>query len=130
MVPNAYQFYYNIQNKVDSDDTTQILITARDKGGLWKVGTIFLEREKIFRSFTLQFQPIQNLVQNMQNNSIVISTFNCLCYGIEPRVNKDISFNLLENMLTLFTTVRYFSYAKDIKEKHKIKSNKSKSSSL
>ena len=49
---------------------------------------------------------------------IVISTFNCLCYGIEPRVNKDISFNLLENMLTLFTTVRYFSYAKDIKEKH------------
>ena len=66
----------------------------------------------------------------MQNNSIVISTFNCLCYGIEPRVNKDISFNLLENMLTLFTTVRYFSYAKDIKEKHKIKSNKPKSSSL
>ena len=66
----------------------------------------------------------------MKNNSIVISTFNCLCYGIEPRVNKDISFNLLENMLTLFTTVRYFSYAKDIKEKHKIKSNKSKSSSL
>ena len=130
MVPNAYQFYYNIQNKVDSDDTTQILITARDKGGLWKVGTIFLECEKIFRSFTLQFQPIQNLVQNMQNNSIVISAFNCLCYGIEPRVNKDISFNLLENMLTLFTTVRYFSYAKDIKEKHKIKSNKSKSSSL
>ena len=45
---NQYQFYYNIQNKVDSDDTTQILITARDKGGLWKVGTIFLECEEIF----------------------------------------------------------------------------------
>ena len=63
----------------------------------------------------------------MQTNSIVISNFNSLCYDIEPRVNKEISFNLLENMLTLFTTVRSFSYAKDIKEKHKIKSNKSKS---
>ena len=115
MVPNAYQFYYNIQNKVDSDDTTQILITARDKGGLWKVGTIFLECEKIFRSFTLQFQPIQNLVQNMQNNSIVISTFNCLCYGIEPRVNKDISFNLLENMLTLSQQYDIFPMLKILK---------------
>ena len=58
-----------------------------------------------------------------------VSNFNSLCYDIEPRVNKEkekISFNLLEDMLTLFTTVQSFSYAKDIKEKHKIKSNKSK----
>ena len=33
-------------------------------------------------------------------------------------------------MLTLFTTVRSFPYAKDIKEKHKIKSSKSKCRSL
>ena len=62
-----------------------------------------------------------------------VSNFNSLCYDIEPRVNKEkekISFNLLKDMLTLFTTVQSFSYAKDIKEKHKIKSNKSKSSSL
>ena len=58
-----------------------------------------------------------------------VSNFNSLCYDIEPRVNKEkemISFNLLEDMLTLFTTVESFSYAKDIKDKHKIKSNKSK----
>ena len=71
-----------------------------------------------------------DLVQKMQTNSIVISNFSSLCYDIEPRVNKQISFNLLENMLTLFTTVRPFSYAKGIKEKHKIKSKKSKSQSL
>ena len=82
---------------------------------------------------TSQFQPVlkcSDLVQKMQTNSIIISNFNSLCYNIEPRVNKEISFNLLENMLTLFTTVQSFSYAKDIKEKHKIKSNKSKSQSL
>ena len=66
----------------------------------------------------------------MQTNSIVISNFNSFSYDIEPRVNTEISFNLLENMLTLFMTVRSFSYAKDIKEKDKIKSNKSKSQLL
>ena len=50
-----------------------------------------------------------------------------LCYDIEPRLNKELSSNLLENMVTLFTTERSFSYAKDIKVKYKINSNKSKS---
>ena len=73
-----------------------------------------------------------DLVQKMKTNSysIVFSNFNSLCYDTEPRVNKEISFNLLENTLTLFTPVHYFCYAKDIKEKHKIKSYKSKSPSL
>ena len=73
-----------------------------------------------------------DLVQKMKTNSysIVVSNFNSLCYDTEPRVNKEISFNLLENTLTLFTTVHSFCYAKDIKEKHKIKSYKSKSPSL
>ena len=71
-----------------------------------------------------------DLIQKMQTNYIVFSNFNSLCYDIEPRVNKGISCNLWENMLTLFTTVRSFAYAKGIKEKHKIKSNKSKSQLL
>ena len=37
---------------------------------------------------------------------------------------------LLENVVTLFKIVRSLSYAKGIKEKHKIESNKSKSLSL
>ena len=59
MLPAMHMNFIAI--KVDSDDT-QILVTARDKGGLWKVnefaGTIFLECEKIFQSFTSQFRPI------------------------------------------------------------------------
>ena len=114
-------------------------VTTRDKGRLWKVNefvaTIFLGCEKTFRSFTSQFQPVlrcSDLVQKMKTNSysIVVSNFNSLFYYIEPRVNKEIIFNLLENTLTLFTTVHSFCYAKDIKKKHKIKSYKSKSLSL
>ena len=81
--------------------------------------------KKIFRSFTLQSQSVLkylDLVLKMQNNSIAVS--NLLCYDNEPRVNKKIRFKLLGNMLTLSITVRSFSYAE---EKHKIKSNKSKS---
>ena len=47
-----------LQCKVDSDDTTQTLVNTRERGGLWKVGTIFLECKKVCRSFTSQFQPV------------------------------------------------------------------------
>ena len=56
-------------------DDTQTLVTARDRGRFWTVGIIFLECEKIFRSFTSQFQPVlkcSNLLQKMQTNSIVM----------------------------------------------------------
>ena len=89
---NAYQFYYNVKL---IQTILKHLVTARDRGGLWKVNesvrTIFLECEKIFRSSTSQFQPVlkcSDLVQKMQTNSIVLSNFNSLCYDIEPRVNE------------------------------------------
>lgn len=88
----------------------------------------FLNVRKIFWSFTsVAVFKCSDLVQKRQTISIVISNFNSHFYDMEPRVNKQISFNLFENMLTLFTTVRSFSYDKSIKEKQKIKSNKSES---
>ena len=70
------------------------------------------ECEKIFRSFTSQFQPVlkcSDLVQEMQTNSLIISNFNFLCYDIEPRINKEI--NLLEIMeiLIYWKTCSLFS---------------------
>ena len=50
------------QCKVDWDDTTQTLVTARDSGGLWKVGTIFLECEKNMPIFYI---PIPTRVVKM-----------------------------------------------------------------
>ena len=63
-------------------------------------------------------------------NSIIISNYDSLCYSIEPKVNKELSLNLLESMLELFVEVRMFSFARDIKEKHKVKNKKKKAWSL
>ena len=45
-------------------------------------------------------------------------------------MNKELSLNLLESMLELFVKVRMFSFAGDIKEKHKVKNKKMKARSL
>ena len=52
------------------------------------------------------------------------------CYSIEPKVNKELSLNLLECMLELFVKVQMFSFVRDIKEKHKVKNKKLKARSL
>ena len=103
--------------KIDSDDT-QTLINTKDRGGLWRINEtvqkIFIECEKIFRSFTLAFLLVfkySELVQEMQADSIIISNYDSLCYSIEPKVNKELklkSLNLLESMLELFLKVRMF----------------------
>ena len=65
----------------------------------------------------------------MQGSACVISNFDALCYNIKPKVNKEISLNLLENML-LFTKVRALSFARDVKESFKVRIKKPKSQSL
>ena len=102
--------------KIDSDDT-ETLINAKDWGGLWRVNetveNILTECEKIFRSFTSEFRLVikySELVREMQANSIIISIYDSLCYNMEPKVNKELSLNLLESILELFVKVRMFSF--------------------
>ena len=99
--------------------------------GYWRVNdtvqNIFIECEKIFRLSTSHFQTVINsaqLVQEMQGRPCVISNFHALCYNIEPKVHKEISLNLLENMLLLFTKVRAFSFSRDVKERFKARIKK------
>ena len=66
----------------------------------------------------------------MQTNSIIIPNYDSLCYSTDPKVNKELSLNLLESMLELFVKVRMFSFGRDIKEKHKVKNKKAKARSL
>ena len=122
--------------KIDSDDT-QTLINAKHQGGLWRVNetvqNIFIECEKIFPSLTSAFCLVfkcSELVQEMQANSIIISNYDSLCYSIEPKMNGELNLNLLKSMLQLFVEVRMFSFARDIKEKHKVKNKKTKVRSL
>ena len=50
-----------LYRKIDSDGT-KTLINAKDRGGLWRanetVQNIFIECEKIFRSFTSEFRLV------------------------------------------------------------------------
>ena len=90
-------------------------------------------RRKFFVLLHQNFVQSSNtleLVQEMQANSIIISNYDSLCYGIEPKVNKELSLNLLESMLELLVKVRMFSCARDIKDKHKVKNKKAKALSL
>ena len=66
------------------------------------------------------------LGQEMQGSPCVIASFEALCYNIEPKVNKEISLNLLENMLLmlLFTKVHAFSFARDVKARFKARIKK------
>lgn len=121
--------------KVDIDES-QIYCNMRDRGGLWKTTkdtqNIFVQAEKIFRSKTSTFVTnicSNSLVTNMLSDASILSSFRNICYNI-PNLNEEIKMNLLESMLMLFTRVRTFSYAKDIREKFKIRKKQSKKSSL
>jgi hypothetical protein len=122
--------------KIDNDET-QTLIDAKDRGGLWKVNkkvqTIFKECELVFRSYTSTTSSsivCENLVKSMITNCVVISNFTAITATVDLQLEKEFSLNLLEHILTLFVRVRTFSFAKDIREKHKKAKQKTKKRSL
>ena len=119
------------------EDSSQTLVNIKDRGGLWKLNKkiqdLFLECELLFRSKTEHFLSklvSEELVKVMSTNCSVSSIYKSICNEIDPKVNKEISMNLLDHLLTLFVRVRTFSYARDIREKHKIAKKSSKSRSL
>ena len=102
------------------NDITQTLLNARDRGGLWKIKKkiqdIILNCEIIFISNAANFTTLlicKDLVDKMMKNIIIMSNFNSIYSGIYPKIRKIISLNLLEHMLTLFVSVRSFSYGKE-----------------
>ena len=104
---------------------------------IWKTNAdtqnIFVHAEKIFRKHTISSVPYidsKSLVQEMLHDCHIISSFKNVCYSAELEVSKEISFNLLENMLLLFTRVRSFSYSRDVREKHRNAKEQANKSSL
>ena len=89
-----------------------------------------VELSAVLKPVVENFVENSELIQEMQANSIIISYYDSLCYSIEPKVNKELNLNLLESMLELFVKVWMFSFARDIKEKHKVRNKKTKAWSL
>ena len=97
----------------------------KNRGGLSKTNAdtqnIFLHAEKIFRKHNISSVTCidsKYLFQEMLHDCHIISSFKNISYSAELEVSKEITFNLLESMLLLFTRVRSFSYARDVREKH------------
>jgi len=135
--------FYNVQScfilqacKVESDDS-QLLINARDRGGLWRVGKkiirIFLQFEHLFRSKTSTFVTsliCKEFVKEIMSDIIVMSNFNEVCMSTADPVSKYVQKDLLEQIITLFFRVRTFSFAKNTREQHKMAKKESRKRSL
>ena len=109
--------------KVENDDT-QALVNVRDRGGLWKVckkmQDIFVECEILFRTKTSTFTSslvCKDLVTQSLKNITINSNFNAIILSVDIHMKKEFRINLLDHIRTLY--FRVFSFAKDIREKHK-----------
>ena len=82
-----------------------------------------MQCELLFRSKTANFITAfvcSDFINGVMKNIIVTSNFNAICTNLDVHITQEMRNNLLEHILTLFVRVRTFSFAKDIREKHKI----------
>jgi len=120
----------------ETDTSHHSLTSLRDRGGLWKVTydtiRIFSIAESCFLSATKVFTTkidASKLVHSLMGDCILLSYFGSL-RSYEEKVAKEICYNLLEDMLTLYIRVRSHSYSKDKQQQHKIAKSTVKSRSL
>ena len=123
----------SLQNSSGSD----LLIQAKDRGGLWnvtaKVLAIFVQVETTFRQSTTHLGhkiDSKMMVSQLMENPSVLCNFNTVRNQSVEKVSKEIALNLLEHLITLYVRVRAFSLAKDRRELHNITSKRKKKRSL
>ena len=110
-------------------DDSQILVNAKNRGGLWQVNShaqqIFIEVEKVFHEASKDFKTninCQILVSKVLNDINVTYHFKQISEMSAIKVNKEIAINLLATLITLYIRVRAHSFAKSVREKHKVES--------
>ena len=87
-----------------------------------KLQDIFVECEILFRTKTSTFTSslvCKDLVTQSLKNITINSNFNDIILSVDIHMKKEFRINLLEHILTLYFRVRAFSFAKDVREKHK-----------
>ena len=112
--------------KAARSSSEQVLVDAKDRGGLWKVNNralnIFVVCEKVFlqstANFSLKIQS-QVIVETVLRDVLVMSDMKAICRDADQKVDKEVAKNLFENLVLLFIRVRSHSFAKSIREKHK-----------
>ena len=108
------------------------LIEARDRGGLWTmkpcVYNIFDEIERYFHVNIIdKFQhKIDGLamVEKFMANNLILTCWSKVRNDCAIPVKKELSLNLLHEILTFIVRARTFSHVKQIMDKHKMESKK------
>ena len=121
-------------------ETAQTLVDCVNRGGLWKINQtveqIFTIAEINFKIVTTESEePITkisktDIVDNLEKNPKVDSLFQEWVGSADLEVSKDVSKDVLHQVLLLYIKVRSFSFAKDVINKHKAKQKSSKSKAL
>lgn len=92
-----------------------------------------MQSELLFRARTASFKTklvCEDLVEEILKDSSVLSNYNNICLGANVKISKEVSMDLLEHMVTIYFRVRTFSFAKDVREKHKISKKQARKRSL
>ena len=112
-------------------------VNVLNRGGLWKVNedviAIFSVAEAYFLSPIKKLQNkivSKNIVNGLMKNCMVLQSFAKVRQSSPDNLKKEIVFNLLEDLLTLYIRVRTFSFFKDKVQAFKIRNSKTKSRSL
>ena len=125
----------------DVASTDQKLVDTVNRGGgggLWKISSVV---EQIFTIAELHFKAKlsgrhitkidkEGMVGTLEKNHEVIALHAKWVCSSELEVSKDVSADILHQVLVLFVTVRSFSFAKDVINKYKNEKRNSKSKAL
>ena len=112
-------------------------VDVLNRGGLWKVNedviVIFSVAEPYLLSSTKKLQNkilSKYIVNALMENFMVLESFAKVRQNPPDNIKKEIAFNLLVDLVTLYIRVRTFSYVKDKVQAFKIRNRKTKSISL
>ena len=112
------------------------LIKARDRGGLWYVSKDVVD---IFETAEIEFNNATQthvrrinykaMLPIIMKNINVKHAYRKIIENSQVTIEKDLSKDLLEKLISLYLRIRCHSFAKDVREKHKMiaKINRAKS---
>ena len=148
-----YNKHIKINNSEQSEQTASILKAGKEgnesiiesqkltsslsRGGLWAISknaqVIFERTEHHFRIVTSK--SLHNInISLIESRSVcdiqLVSAYNAMVSNSELSVDNSIAKDVLHNIVNLYVRVRCFSFAKDIIQKHKIKSKQMKAKAL
>ena len=112
-------------------------VDGLNRGSSWKVNedvfAIFSVAEAYILSSTKKHQNkfvSKDIGNALMENCMVLENFSKVRRSSPNNFKKEIAFNLMEDLLTLYNRARTFSYVKDKVQAFKIRNSKTKSRSL